>query len=168
MKIKIINRLKNLWFKNKSSNVIEYKVIINSWRHSNEGDYIEYQIELSDFKGLETRTIYKRYSDFVFLHELIEKNVKEPIPQLPPRNIERTEETLNLRMKQLEEYLNWYFVKHPINPIILEFFEVIDSGSPIFHELSRQVIIIKHFVECILLKLKILVFDIIYQKIAFD
>ena len=40
-------------------------------------------------------------------------------------------------MKQLEDYLNSYFVKNPVNSIILEFLEVVDSDSSVFQELSR-------------------------------
>ena len=120
-----------------SSGVVEYKASINSWRQSNEGDFIEYKIELSNFKGLDTKTLFKRYSDFVFIHDLIQKDLKEDIPPLPPRNLERTDESLRIRMKQLEDYLNSYFVKNPVNSIILEFLEVVDSDSSVFQELSR-------------------------------
>ena len=56
-----------------SSGFIEYKASINQWRKSNEGNFIEYIIELTNFKGLEKKVTTKRYSDFVFIHELIMK-----------------------------------------------------------------------------------------------
>ena len=120
-----------------SSSFLEYKVSVNQWRKSNEGNYIEYVLELSNFKGLEKRSINKRYSDFVFFHDQLLKNVIEEVPQLPPKNLEKTDEALNLRMKQLEEYINLFFLQNPINPMLFEFLEITNSGSRVFQELSK-------------------------------
>ena len=68
---------------------------------------------------------------------LLWNKATDEVPQLPPKNLEKTDESLNARMKQLEEYLNFYFLQNPINPNILEFLEVTNSGSQIFQELSK-------------------------------
>lgn len=80
----------------------------------------------------------KRYSDFVYIHNKLLNSCETNVPNLPPKIENRSPELLEKRMYQLEEYLNAYLTRYPINPIILEFCEFQDTGSPIFKELSHM------------------------------
>ena len=106
----------------KISSNIEINAIINEWRKSNEGEYIEYIIELSFGNGINKWTVAKRYSDFVFIHNKMLVSTHDVIvPKIPPKIDGRDKQQLENRMIQLEEYLNSYLTQYPINPLILEF-----------------------------------------------
>lgn len=123
----------------KISSNTEINAIINEWRKSNEGEYIEYIIELSFGGGINKWVIAKRYSDFVFIHnKMLVSNDNVVVPKIPPKIDVRDKQQLENRMIQLEEYLNAYLTQYPINPLILEFWEFENSGSQIFRELSKM------------------------------
>ena len=122
-----------------SSNA-EVNATIKKYQKSNEGDYIEFILEISYIGGGRTWTLNKRYSDFVYVHNKILSSKETDIPKLPPKIDNRSPKLLESRKIQLETYLNLYLEKYPINPIILEFCEFANTGSPIFKELSHMYI----------------------------
>lgn len=74
----------------------------------------------------------------MYIHNKILNTSEKDIPKLPPKIENRSPELLEQRMYQLEEYLNAYLIRYPINPLILEFWEFSNTGSPIFRELTHM------------------------------
>lgn len=126
----------------KTSSGLEFKAGITRWRESEGGDYIEYIIEFSSTVGQgRTWEIVKRYSDFVYIHhEILESSSEHNyvIPKLPPKIENKSIDQLNLRMQQLEDYLNAHLSELPINPIILEFIEFKKPESELFNKLINM------------------------------
>lgn len=112
---------KSAYHSRKPSSNVEFNAIINEWKKSNEGGYIEFIIDFSFVGGGKKWRLNKRYSDFVYIHNKILNTSEKDIPKLPPKIENRSPELLEQRMYQLEEYLNAYLVRYPINPLILEF-----------------------------------------------
>lgn len=104
----------------RTSSNIEFSAAIHEWKKSNEGNYIEFVIEFS-YVGGESWKLNKRYSDFVYIHNKIMNSTEEDVPILPPKIENRSPDQLEQRMYQLQEYLNQYLVRYPINQLILEF-----------------------------------------------
>lgn len=124
----------------RASSNAEFNAAITGWKKSDEGDYIEFIIEFSFIGGGKKWKLNKRYSDFVYAHNKILNSPEKDIPKLPPKIENRNPEQLEMRRFQLEEYLNAYLDKYPINPIILEFCEFSNEGSQVFRELSHMYI----------------------------
>jgi len=99
----------------------ELSAVINRWKESEVGDYIEFIIEFSYFVGNRKWEVAKRYSDFVYIHYQILSSNSGKVPPLPPKIDSRKVDQLNIRMQQLEDYINAHLSEYPINPIILEF-----------------------------------------------
>lgn len=71
-----------------------FSIQILKWQQSSHGDFIEYMIEVTYLESQGSKwVIFKRYSDFVDLHESLtdlfskkqEANLLEKIPELPPQ-----------------------------------------------------------------------------------
>jgi hypothetical protein len=73
------------------------------------------------YVGGESWKLNKRYSDFVYIHHKIMNSNETNIPPLPPKIENRTAKQLKKRMYQLQEYINQFLVRYPINQLILEF-----------------------------------------------
>jgi uncharacterized protein YihD (DUF1040 family) len=122
---------------NRASSNVEFTAEIREWQKSNEGNYIEYVIQFA-YVGGKSWTLNKRYSDFVYVHNKIQDSTEEDIPKLPPKIENRSPEQLEIRMKQLQEYLNQHLFRYPISQHILEFCEFEGQGSLWFKEISRK------------------------------
>jgi hypothetical protein len=129
--------LKSEYLDRRPSSNVEVNATINEWRKSSEGNYIEFVVCISYIGGGKTWNLFKRYSDFVYIHNKILNSYEKDIPLLPPKIVNRSPELLTQRAFQLEEYLNFYLTRYPINPIVLEFCDFENTGSQIFKELSK-------------------------------
>jgi hypothetical protein len=121
----------------KTTSNAEFSAEIKEWQKSNEGNYIEYVIEFA-YVGGKSWMLSKRYSDFLYVHSKILNSSEKDIPDLPPKIENRSPEQLDLRIRQLQQYLDQHLLRTPISQYILEFCELEGHGSQLFREISRK------------------------------
>lgn len=119
-----------------------FRVQFKRWRHSNYGDYIEYEMVVQLLEGTRrTWSISKRYTDFVKLNDelspafrlTLSKKSKQGqvLPILPPKITGQTDMELNSRQRELESYMQHALVllSGQVNQSLIQFLEYLRVAS---------------------------------------